>query len=215
MLIPDKGVSMSIRKKIYCQYVKRALDIVFSIALIILLLLPMFLIAVIIRCDSEGNAIFRQRRVGRGGKIFTCYKFRTMYTDAPRDRAAADFKDIDRYITRTGRFLRRSSLDELPQLFNVFLGQMSLIGPRPLICEEGDMHRRRMEEGVYTLRPGITGVSQVSGRNMLGDEDKLTGDVYYLENVRLLLDVKILLRTLIKVFSGEGVKAERKDKAQN
>lgn len=206
---------MSTQKKIYCRYIKRALDIVLSFFLIFLLLLPMFIIAVAIRSESRGNAIFKQRRVGRGGKVFVCYKFRTMYTNAPHDRAAADFKDSGRYITRVGRLLRRSSLDELPQLFNVFMGEMSLIGPRPLICEENEMHRRRMDGGVYELRPGITGMAQVSGRNMLDDDGKLSGDLYYLENIKLWLDVKILLRTLLKVVSGEGVKSEKKDRAEN
>lgn len=205
---------MNSEKKIYCRYIKRALDISLSSILIFLLLLPMFIISVIIRSESEGGAIFKQRRVGRGGTPFICYKFRTMYKNAPSQLSAAEFKDIEQYVTVSGRFLRRTSLDEIPQLFNVFMGQMSLIGPRPLICEEEDIHRRRMDSGVYELRPGITGMAQVSGRNALNDDDKLVGDVYYLDNIRLWLDIRILLRTFVKVCTGEGIKAHNSDKAK-
>ena len=194
-------------KKIYCRYIKRFLDLALSLLLVIFLALPMLLIAVVIRCDSSGPAIFKQKRMGRGGRIFVCYKFRTMHINAPRCMPASNFRDSQKYVTRVGRFLRRSSLDELPQLFNVIRGDMSLIGPRPLICEEGDIHKRRMEGGVYALRPGITGVSQVSGRNTLCDEEKLRGDMYYLENIKMWLDVKIFFSTLLKVVKGEGIGA--------
>ena len=198
------------KEKIYCRYIKRALDVVLSVWLLIFLLLPMLLISVIIRADSQGKAIFKQRRFGRGGRVFICYKFRTMYKHAPPARSAAELLDRDKYITRVGGFLRRMSLDELPQLFNVLKGDMSLVGPRPLICEEEDIHRKRMEKGVYALRPGITGMAQISGRNMLGDDEKLAGDSYYLQNIKIGLDVKIIFRTLFKVAKGEGVDARIK-----
>lgn len=193
---------------VYSHFVKRGLDIIFSLVLLVLLALPMFLIAVAIRSDSDGNAIFKQKRIGRGGRVFVCYKLRTMYTDAPHSISAASFEDRDKYITRIGRFLRRTSLDELPQLYNVLRGNMSLIGPRPLICEEENIHRRRMESGVYALRPGMTGMAQISGRNEQSDEEKLSSDTYYLQNLKLWLDVKILLKTVIKVIRGEGVSGD-------
>lgn len=202
-------------KRIYCRYVKRILDFVFSFLLLFFLLLPMLVIAVAIRSDSFGNAIFKQKRMGRGGRVFICYKFRTMYVSAPPDRPAADFSDSEKYVTRVGRFLRRSSLDELPQLFNVLKGDMSLIGPRPLICEEKEIHKRRMDGGIYALRPGITGMAQVSGRNLLCDEDKLRTDAYYLENIKIWLDIKILLKTFSKVIKGEGIRSAESDKAEN
>lgn len=202
-------------QRIYCRYIKRILDLVLSFFLLLFLLLPMLVIAVAIRSDSCGSAIFKQKRMGRGGRIFVCYKFRTMYVNAPAHKSAAEFSDSQRYVTRVGGFLRRSSLDELPQLLNVLKGDMSLIGPRPLICEEKEIHKRRMDGGIYALRPGITGMSQISGRNLLCDEDKLLGDAYYLENVRIWLDIKILLKTFWKVIKGEGVKAEEGDKAKN
>lgn len=193
-------------EKIYCRYIKRILDIILSFALLFFLLLPMFLIAVAIRSDSKGKAIFKQKRMGRGGKIFVCYKFRSMYIDTPPERPASRFGESDKYVTRVGRFLRRTSLDELPQLFNVLKGDMSLIGPRPLICGEGDIHKKRMDVGVYNIRPGITGISQITGRNLLCDEEKLRGDIYYLENLKMWLDIKIFFRTIFKVAEGEGVR---------
>ena len=197
-------------ERIYCRYVKRILDFFFSLWLLILLLLPMFIIAVIIRAESSGKAIFKQKRFGREGKTFVCYKFRTMYKDAPATKAAADFYDRDKYITKVGRFLRRTSLDELPQLFNVLKGEMSLVGPRPLICEEESIHHKRLERGVYSLRPGITGMAQISGRNLLGDDEKIQSDSYYLKNIKILLDLKILLRTFFKVANGEGINKQTK-----
>lgn len=199
-------------EKIYCRYVKRILDIILSFALLFFLLLPMFIIAVAIRADSKGKAIFKQKRLGRGGKVFVCYKFRSMYIGAPHNIPAASLSDGSKYVTRVGKLLRRTSLDELPQLFNVLKGDMSLIGPRPLICEEEEIHKRRMEGGVYRLRPGITGMSQINGRNLLCDEEKLRGDIYYLENIKMWLDIKILFRTFFKVADGEGIRAEEQRK---
>jgi O-antigen biosynthesis protein WbqP len=203
-MLCSKEIAMT-KRKIYCKYTKRILDLILSLVLIVFLLLPMFIIAVVIRADSSGGAVFKQKRIGRGGRIFVCYKFRTMYTCAPHNCAAASLEHPEAYITRVGRLLRRSSLDELPQLFNVLRGDMSLIGPRPLICEEEGMHRQRESVGVYMLRPGITGMAQIQGRNLLSDEEKLMGDTYYLKNVGFSLDLRILLRTVLKVISGEGV----------
>ena len=193
---------------IYCKYIKRMLDILFSSVLLFFLLLPMFVISLAIRMDSSGKAIFKQTRLGRGGRPFVCYKFRTMYEYTPTDIPACEFSDREKYITRVGRFLRRSSLDELPQLFNVLKGDMSIVGPRPLICEEKNVHQKRMDNGVYSLRPGITGMAQISGRNLLCDEEKIKKDAYYLENVKMRLDAKILAYTVFKVFSGEGIDRE-------
>ncbi|MBP3370527.1 MAG: sugar transferase [Clostridia bacterium] len=189
---------------IYCRYVKRVVDIVLSASLIFFLLLPMLIISVVIRADSRGKAIFRQKRCGRRGKIFICYKFRTMYCDAPSNIPASEFKSHQKHVTRVGKFLRRTSLDELPQLFNVLKGDMSLVGPRPLIFEETNMHEGRMKTGVYELRPGITGMAQISGRNLLNDDEKLKNDRYYLDNLNPSLDFKILMRTFGKLFEKEA-----------
>ena len=195
-------------KRIYGRYIKRCLDFALSLVLILLLLLPMLVIAVCIRIDSEGEIIFKQKRCGRGGREFVCYKFRTMYQSAPKNIPASSFADYKKYVTRVGGFLRRSSLDELPQLFNVIRGDMSLVGPRPLIFEEADMHEKRMSDGVYELRPGITGMAQISGRNLLDDGEKLENDRYYLDNLRLLLDFKICIFTIVKIFKKEGLQSK-------
>ncbi len=190
---------------VYCRYIKRMLDFCLSAILLFFMLLPLLIIAVIIRSNSPGKAIFKQKRMGRNGEIFVCYKFRTMYQNAPPQMSAAEFSDKERYITSVGRFLRKTSLDELPQLFNVLKGDMSLVGPRPLICEEEEMHKKRMEQGVYSIRPGITGMAQISGRNLLCDEEKIKRDAYYLNNLKIRLDAEILRMTFIKVLRGDGV----------
>ena len=190
---------------IYRRYVKRMLDIIFSTMLIVLLLPLMVIIGALIRIDSSGGAIFKQKRMGRNAKEFTCYKFRTMKKEAPHGIPARELADPERYVTRVGRFLRRSSLDELPQLFNVFLGNMSIVGPRPLICEEKEIHRLRGEAGIYTLRPGITGLAQINGRNLLCDSEKIENDRIYLDNLKIRLDAKILFLTLGCVIGGKGI----------
>ncbi len=174
---------------------KRGLDLFFSICLLMFLWLPMLLIWAWIRLDTPGRGIFRQIRVGRGGKMFVCYKFRTMYTSAPPCAPSSEFAKMEKYITPSGRFLRRTSLDELPQLFNVIKGDMSLVGPRPLILSESQVHRARAERGVYDIRPGLTGLSQVSGRDGVSDELKVALDTEYLGNLSFLQDVKIIART--------------------
>ena len=192
-------------RSIYCRYIKRMLDIVFSAILIVLLFPLMVIIGALIRIDSSGGAIFKQKRMGRNLKEFTCYKFRTMKKDAPCGIPAKELTDPERYVTRVGKFLRRSSLDELPQLFNVFFGNMSIVGPRPLICEEKEIHRLRGEAGIYALRPGITGLAQVNGRNLLCDSEKIENDRIYLDNLKIRLDAKILFLTLGCIIGGKGV----------
>ena len=193
------------RKKQSYAMLKRGLDIVLSAALLALLSGPMALIWAAVRLDSKGAGIFRQIRIGRNGRPFVCYKFRTMYENAPHSCPSASLFEPESYVTPVGRILRRTSLDELPQLFNVLKGDMSLVGPRPLIIEEGDIHLRRRALGVYELRPGITGLSQISGRNTLSDELKARLDRRYLEEFGLIQDVRILTRTVGRVISGEGV----------
>lgn len=187
------------------RYSKRFLDILFSFLLLCFLWLPMLFIAVLIRLTSRGGALFRQIRVGQGGVPFVCYKFRTMYEDAPRNCPTSDFTNAERFVTPIGRFLRRSSLDELPQLWNVLRGQMSLVGPRPLIPCEAEVHAWRMRCGVYQLRPGITGLAQVCGRDRLPDAEKTRLDVRYAKRVSFWEDVRIVAKTVLRVCSGDGV----------
>lgn len=184
---------------------KRGLDVLISSLFIALLALPMLVIWLLVSLTSRGGGIFRQTRIGRGGEPFVCYKFRTMYAYAPPRCPAAQLEDSDALITPIGRLLRRSSLDELPQLFCVLRGDMSLVGPRPMIAEEGEIHARRAELGVYSIRPGITGLSQVCGRNGISDREKAELDAEYLKSISLLTDVRIICRTFEKVIRGEGV----------
>ncbi len=185
---------------------KRALDIIFSCLLLVLLSLPMALIGAAVALSSRGGALFRQERIGRGGKSFTCYKFRTMVCDAPPNRPTADFPDAAHYVTPIGRFLRRTSLDELPQLFNVLRGDMSLVGPRPLIGEEYEVHRMRHENGVYAVRPGMTGLAQIHGRDRLCNSEKATFDARYVKQISFRTDARIVGKTLRHVLTGEDAK---------
>ena len=190
---------------IYCRYIKRLLDVLFSVILIIFLIPLMLIISVAIVLDSRGGAIFKQNRMGRNGKAFVCYKFRTMRVDAPHSIPAKELANCERYVTRVGKILRRSSMDELPQLFNVLKGEMSLVGPRPLICEECEVHKIREAAGIYLLRPGITGLAQIKGRNLLCDSEKIENDKLYLDNVGMRLDAKIVFMTIGCVLVGKGI----------
>ena len=194
------------------RLVKRVFDIIVSAVLLAALFLPTLVLMAIIKLTSEGAAVFKQKRVGRNGKIFICFKLRTMYVDAPPSLATAKFLNAESYITPIGRFLRRTSLDELPQLLNVLKGDMSLVGPRPLIPEEVDMHRCRGEKGIYAIRPGMTGLAQVKGRDLLSDGEKLALDLEYLDEMGLWLDIKILFSTLLGVATGKGVEDGEKEK---
>ena len=195
MKTPSRGYSV----------LKRAMDLVFSVLLLLLAFIPMLLIALVIRLDTHGSAIFTQTRVGRGGREFACYKFRTMRTDAPHYCAKKDLENADAFITRTGKLLRNTSIDELPQLFNIVRGDMSFIGPRPLIPEETKVHKLREAYGVYQLRPGISGYAQVHGRDMISDQEKAELDRYYLEHFSFLTDMKILFGTVFKVLKAEDI----------
>ncbi len=131
-----------------------------------------------------------------------------MKFDAPHNMPAKAFEERDKYVTRVGKLLRRSSLDELPQLFNVLLGDMSIVGPRPLICEELEVHKLRESAGIYMLRPGLTGLAQVNGRNLLCDSEKIENDKIYLDNVKMRLDVKIIFMTFRCVIGGKGISSQ-------
>jgi len=193
--------------------VKRVADIVVSLTGLILLLPLFVVIAVAIKLDSPGPVIFRQIRVGKNERLFSCFKFRSMRHGADEEKnnlldqneATGPLFKIrdDPRVTRVGRFLRRSSLDELPQLFNILMGHMSLVGPRPALPSEVQRyqpwHKRRLE-----VAPGLTGLWQVSGRSELTFDEQVLLDLYYIENWSPLLDLQILLRTVPKVILGEG-----------
>ena len=194
------------------RVLKRILDLVASALGLVVLAVPLLLLGLAIRLTSKGPALFRQVRIGRDGQEFRVFKFRTMHLDA-EERWGDLFVDNetdgllfkltdDPRITPLGRFLRRTSIDELPQLLNVLTGDMSLVGPRPLAVQDGDFVgdvRRRL-----LVRPGITGLWQVSGRRDTSWEDAVRFDLYYVENWSFTMDLMILLRTVLAVWRGEG-----------
>ena len=177
---------------------RRLIDILGAVFALVIFGPLMVIAAVIIRLDSPGGPIFRQRRVGLGGKPFVLYKFRTM-REGTDPFAPSPGSEADHRLTKIGRFLRERSIDELPQLWNVIEGTMSLVGPRPLYEKQAEKwtarQRRRLE-----VRPGLTGLAQVSGRGGLSHEEKLEIDVQYVVTRSLLLDLKILAITLIRLF---------------
>lgn len=186
---------------------KRALDVSASLLGLILLLPAFALIAVSIRLESHGNTLFKLRVAGLGGTAFDQWKFRTMVQDARQIAHPFETFAADPRITRVGRFLRRWSLDELPQLWNVLRGEMSLIGPRPTFVEIAASYRP-FEARRLKMRPGITGLAQVQGRNLLPWDQRVVLDLAYIEHYSLLLDFKILLRTIPVLFRGTGVYGE-------
>ncbi len=183
---------------------KRGWDILFSAAGL-LLLLPLFgLIACVILFFDGRPVFFAQVRMGRGLEPFVLYKFRTMSRAAPHDAPTATLA-ADRYITPLGAFLRRHSLDELPQLYNVLRGDMSLLGPRPVVLRESELILRRTAAGVYDVRPGMSGLAQVRGRDLLSDAEKTACDREYVRTLSLGRDIRLLASTVAAVLSRRGV----------
>jgi len=185
---------------------KRALDASVAGAGLVLLAPIFALVALAVRLDSHGPVLFRQKRVGQGGRVFTLLKFRTMRWGTP-DMATSDMqKQAQSPITTVGAVLRRTSLDELPQLVNVLKGEMSLVGPRPALPSQTRLNALRDARGVHDLRPGITGWAQVNGRDELSDDEKADRDAFYRCHAGLMLDLRILARTFLPHVHGRGNK---------
>ena len=185
--------------------VKRALDFLIAFCGMCFLAIPFLMVAAVIYLDDPGTVFFRQNRIGQDGKVFCLYKFRSMRMDTPEYLPTNELTDPEAHITRFGHFLRKTSLDELPQLINVILGDMSLVGPRPLIAEEEEIHRMRTRFGVYKIRPGITGLAQINGRDTVSAVNKVRMDVAYLQRFSFLTDLKILLSTIPKLSGDKFV----------
>ena len=215
MLLKDCGSSMQTEVKrnieshlnlaskgcLYKRYFKRPMDFILSLIAIIVLSPVMLIVAILIRIKLGSPIIFKQKRPGLNEKIFTLYKFRTM-TDE-RDENGELLPDSVR-LTRFGKFLRSTSLDELPELFNILKGHMSIVGPRPLLVQYLPLyneHQKRRHE----VRPGLSGWAQVNGRNAISWEDKFNLDIEYVDSVSLALDIKIIFMTCKKVFEKEGI----------
>jgi len=187
----------------YKRFFKRLIDIIFSAIAIVLLAIPMGIIACVIKKEDPGPALFKQQRIGKYKRLFPIYKFRSMRLDTPKDVPTHLLDNPEQYLLKSGRFLRKSSLDELPQLFNVLVGDMSLVGPRPPLPDEVKKYtledRKRLN-----VRPGITCIWQTSGRSDTSFQKQVELDKEYIASKGLLKDLWILIKTIPAVFSGRG-----------
>ena len=189
----------------YQKYLKRIVDVVLSLCGIIVLSPVLLLIALWIKLDSKGPVFFRQKRVGKGKTHFSILKFRTMYADTPSDVPTHLLKDPQALITKSGHFLRKTSLDELPQMFNILAGQMSIIGPRPALWNQYDLIEERDRWGANDVLPGLTGWAQVNGRDELPIPVKARYDGEYAKRISFAFDVKIFFKTIGNVLTGKDV----------
>lgn len=190
----------------YCKFWKRALDFILSFTAIILFFWLFLILILCIKITSPGPVLFRQKRVGIHKTYFSMLKFRTMRTDTPKDVPTHLLANPDQYITPIGRFLRKTSLDELPQLFNILFGDMAIIGPRPALWNQEDLIAEREQYGANDIRPGLTGWAQINGRDELEIPVKAKFDGEYVKRMSFLFDLKILFGTIRSVVVQDGVK---------
>ncbi len=188
----------------YAKYIKRILDFVLSLVALIVLSPVLLIVAILVRVKLGSPVIFKQQRPGKNEKIFTLYKFRTM-TDK-KDENGNLLPDSER-LTKFGKFLRSTSLDELPELVNILKGDMAIVGPRPLLVEYLPLYNEEQKHR-HDVRPGLTGLAQVSGRNSITWEEKFNDDLEYIEKISILEDIKIIFTTIGKVFKREGISQE-------
>jgi len=183
---------------------KRTFDVSVTLLAIFFLCIPMMLVAVLVKLTSPGPVLYWSNRVGRNNKIFKMPKFRTMRIDTPAV-ATHLLGDPDRWLTPVGKFLRKSSLDELPQLWSILCGDMSIVGPRPALFNQDDLIDLRTQKGIHLLTPGLTGWAQINGRDELPIPVKVDLDEYYLNHRSFLLDLRIIFLTFLKVVRSEGI----------
>lgn len=192
------------RQKIYLPF-KRLLDIILSFISILLLSPMLLIIGIIVWIDTKGFPIFRQRRIGKNNKEFLILKFRSMNKKTPSDVPTHLLENPDQYITKFGKFIRRSSLDELPQLFNILIGQMSFIGPRPVVWAETDVINARSEHNIQIIKPGLSGWAQINGRDRVTLNERIELDEYYLKHFNIWLDMKIFFKTIKRAITQKDV----------
>lgn len=186
-------------------FIKSILDRLVAFILLVILLPILLIIAIAIKCDSKGPILFKQRRVGKDKQLFDIWKFRTMRIDAPKDMPTHLFINAASYITKVGNILRKTSLDELPQLFNILQGKMSFIGPRPALWNQEDLIEARESANVNRIKPGLTGLAQVNGRDELSINERAQYDAQYLNEISFLTDLKIVFLTFYSVLLGKGI----------
>ena len=195
------------KKRLFYKFIKRSFDIFASLFALIILSPLLLGIAIAIKIDSKGPVLFKQNRIGLNGKIFTIYKFRSMRIDAPHDKDTEGFDDPDRYYSKVGKFIRKTSLDEFPQFFNILKGDMSFIGYRPvLVSEEASKQCNELRNalGVFEMRPGISGYAQVLGRDDVYHKNKALMDAYYVKNASVLMDLILIFLTVKVVLCRDG-----------
>lgn len=179
--------------------------IILSVTAIIILSPMMLLIALVIKIDSKGPVFFKQKRVGKNKKHFMIYKYRSMYTDTPADMPTHLLKDPNAMITKVGKILRKTSLDELPQLINILKGEMAIVGPRPALWNQYDLIEERDKYKANDIRPGLTGWAQINGRDELEIDEKAKLDGYYVDHLNFFMDMKCFIGTFLSVIKSEGV----------
>lgn len=189
----------------YINFFKRAIDIILSFIGIVVLAIPMLIVAIIIKLDSPGPVFFKQKRVGKNKKYFTIIKFRSMPVTAPHDMPTHKLENSEQMLSKFQRFERKMSLDELPQLFNILKGDMSIIGPRPALWNQDDLIAERDKYGANGVRPGLTGLAQISGRDELEIPVKAKLDGEYIEKMSFLFDCKCFFGTITAVLKHDGV----------
>ena len=189
----------------YSKYIKRFIDFTLALCGIVVLSVPMILIACIIKLDSKGPVLFWQKRVGKDKKFFMMPKFRSMRTDAPANMPTHLLNDPEVWITPVGKILRKSSLDELPQMFSILKGDMSIVGPRPALWNQEDLIAARDKVNANSVRPGLTGWAQINGRDELPIDVKAAYDGEYVKNLSLMMDIKCFMMTIVKVLKHDGV----------
>ena len=196
-------------------FLKRFFDIVLSLVAIIVFSWLLIIIAVAIVVEDKGNILFKQKRIGKNKKEFYIYKFRTMKVSTPKDVPTHLLDNPESYITKIGGFLRKTSLDELPQLFNILKGDMSIVGPRPALWNQFDLIALRDENGSNSVRPGLAGWAQVNGRDELPIDVKAGFDGEYIKKMSIIFDIKIILMTVVSVFTSKGVREGRNESSNN
>lgn len=187
------------------RVIKRIVDVICSLLGIIILSPILIIVSILIKLESKGPIIFKQVRAGKNSKPFYIYKFRSMKTNTP-NIATNDFNNASDYITKVGRFIRKTSLDEIPQLFNILKGDMSIVGPRPVILEEVELIELRQMYNVDKILPGITGWAQINGRDNIGNEEKVKYDYEYLTKKSIIMDLYIIVMTALKVLKRSDIK---------
>jgi O-antigen biosynthesis protein WbqP len=200
---------------LYQSFFKRLLDIILSVLGILFLSWLFLILIVALKLDSRGPVLFKQKRVGKGKTHFSILKFRSMRVDTPRDMPTHMLQNPDMYITRVGKFLRKTSLDELPQLFNILLGHMSVVGPRPALWNQYDLLEERDRYGANNVRPGLTGWAQINGRDELEIPIKAKLDGEYVQKLSFSFDCKCFFGTISKVLRHEGIIEGATDKSSH